>query len=405
MRLKALPEDFLVEEQIHLPLDPAGKHSVFRIRKRDATTLQVQESLALLLHVGKEQVTFPALKDKDAIATQFVSVAWSPQAALPSLAPSAAFSIERVGATLRPLQPSDLRGNAFSIVVRDLALDEAQKVGPRLRQIGEYGLPNYFDEQRFGSYSGASGFIGKKIVQRDAEGALRIYLSDKMAGDPERVRVFKEFAAEHWGDWDALMEHAPKPSNFRSVLTYLKDHPLTGTNAERNTILRKALNLIPHRLLTLYLSAYQAWLWNLITARFIAETVAEHRFASPTIRVAGQDLPIYYNLPESVRLHFDRLNIPLPNHRAVYADPALARITDGVMAKEGLTLNDFKARILKKAFAAKSSRPLVVHPTDIQPGEPENDELARKRWKVTLRFTLPPGSYATLVIKAAFAKS
>jgi tRNA pseudouridine13 synthase len=75
------------------------------------------------------------------------------------------------------------------------------------------------------------------------------------------------------------------------------------------------------------------------------------------------------------------------------------------MAEEGLTLNDFKARILKKAFAAKSSRPLVVHPTDIQPGEPENDELARKRWKVTLRFTLPPGCYATLVIKAAFAKS
>ena len=95
MRLKALPEDFLVEEKIHLPLDPAGKHSIFRIRKRDTTTLQVQESLALLLHVGKEQITFPALKDKDAIATQFVSVAWSPQAALPSLAPSAAFSIDK----------------------------------------------------------------------------------------------------------------------------------------------------------------------------------------------------------------------------------------------------------------------------------------------------------------------
>ena len=129
------------------------------------------------------------------------------------------------------------------------------------------------------------------------------------------------------------------------------------------------------------------------------------RFASPTIRVAGQDLPIYYNLPESVRLHFDRLNIPLPNHRAVFADPALARITNSVMEEDGLTLNDFKARILKKAFAAKSSRPLVVHPTEIQPGGPDNDELARKRWKVTLRFTLPPGSYATLVIKAAFAKS
>ena len=166
MRLKALPEDFLVEEKIHLPLDPAGKHSVFRIRKRDATTLQVQESLALLLHVGKEQITFPALKDKDAIATQFVSVAWTYK---PYYQPS------------RRTRPSVSNGSArrcalcslpicgathLSIVVRDLALDEAQKVGPRLRQMGEYGLPNYFDEQRFGSYSGAAGFIGKKIAAR-----------------------------------------------------------------------------------------------------------------------------------------------------------------------------------------------------------------------------------------------
>jgi tRNA pseudouridine13 synthase len=396
MRLKALPEDFVVEEQIQLPLNPAGKHTIFRVWKREATTLQVQESLAALLHVGKEQIAFPALKDKDAIATQFVSVALAPHAALPAPAPGAAYSFEHVGSASRALQPSDLRGNAFTIVVRDLALGEAQKLGPRLRQLGEFGLPNYFDEQRFGSYSGASGFIGKTILKRDAEGALRIYLAEKMAGDPERVRVFKEYASEHWGDWGALMEHAPRPSNFRSVLTYLKDHPADGY--------RKALNLIPHRLLALYLSAYQSWLWNLIAGRFITSIVAEHHFATPMVRVAGRDLPAYYNLPESLRLSFDRLNIPLPNHRAVYADPALAGIVSEIMAGEGLSLNDFKARILKKAFAAKSSRPLIVHPTDIQSGEPENDELARKRWKIKLRFTLPPGSYATMVVKAAFAR-
>jgi len=71
-----------------------------------------------------------------------------------------------------------------------------------------------------------------------------------------------------------------------------------------------------------------------------------------------------------------------------------------VLAQEGLTLNDFKARILKKAFAAKSSRALVVKPQDISVSDRDNDELARKRWKVTLKFFLPPGSYATIVVKA-----
>ena len=392
MRIKATPEDFTVEEQIRLPLSESGGHTVFRIRKRDVTTLHVQERLSALLHLGKERITFPALKDKDAIATQYASIAGAP-AQLPEIdMQRESFSLERVGRATRPLQPADLRGNKFKVVIRDLSLEEAQKIGPRLRQMGDYGLPNYFDEQRFGSHSSAAGFIGKQILQRDAESAVKTYLSEKMAGDPERVRVFKEYAAAHWGDWAALMEQAPKPSNFRSVLTYLKDHPTDGY--------RKALNLIPHGLLALYLSAYQSWLWNLIAARAVTAVLSETAFAAPSVRVAGQDLPVYYNLPESLRARLDRMQVPLPNHRAEFGDAVLAKAMQDVLAEEKLTLNDFKARILKKAFAAKSLRPLVVHPADIVACESENDELARKRWKVALQFSLPPGSYATLVIKA-----
>ena len=391
MRIKACPEDFIVEEQIRLPTAQEGNYILYRVRKRDITTLEVQERLAKALRIGKERIAFPALKDKDAVATQFVSVELThPGAVLPALAGSE-FEADPVGRATRPLRPGDLRGNQFTLVVRDLALAEAQAMGPRLRQASEFGIPNYFDAQRFGSYAGSQGFIGKKILQRDAEGALRIYLAEKMAGDTERVRVFKTHAQEHWSDWSAIMERAPKPSNFRSVLTYLKDHP---------SDYRRALNLIPHRLLTLYLSAYQSWLWNLIAARFVTSRLEASRFAISTVRVAGQDLPVYYNLPEALRTQFDRLQIPLPNHRATYADPELAEAVQAVLGQEGLSLNDFKARILKKAFASKSSRALIVHPERVEVSDPENDDLGPRRWRLTLRFQLPPGSYATLVVKA-----
>ncbi len=388
MRLKANPEDFVVEERIRLPLSAQGPHAVYRVHKRDVTTLQVQETMSAQLHIGKQFIAFPALKDKEAIATQYASLT----RAAPEKIEGDGFRAERVGFAARALQPVDLRGNQFSIVLRDLSLEEAQRLGPRLRQMSEYGVPNYFDEQRFGSFSSAAGFIGKRILQRDAEGAVKIYLAEKMVGDPEPVRVFKEFAQAHWGDWAALMERAPMPSNFRSVLTYLNDHP-DGY--------RKALNLIPHRLLTLYLSAYQSWLWNAIVGRYIGVVLAEVQFASQTVRVAGQDLPIYFNLPDSLRRRFERLQVPLPNHRATFGDPRLEQVALEILAQEELKLNDFKARILKRAFASKSSRALVVHPQEVSVSDPDNDELAHKRWKVTLKFFLPPGSYATLVIKAA----
>jgi tRNA pseudouridine13 synthase len=410
MRIKATPEDFVVVEQIRLPLVeqisnlPYTPYAIYRIIKRDVTTLHAQESLSAQLHIGKERIAFPALKDKEAITTQYVSIAISHQLPITnySLLEGDGFRAEFVGFAARALQPADLRGNAFTIVVRDVSLEEAQRLAPRLRQMSEFGLPNYFDEQRFGSYTSESGFIGKKILQRDAEGALKIYLAQKMAGDPERVRVFKEFAVAHWGDWAALMERAPKPSNFRSVLTYLKDHPTGG--------FRKALNLIPQRLLTLYLSAYQSWVWNRIVGQYLNAMLAEAKFATKTLRVAGCDLPYYLNLPEALRTKFEKLQVPLPNHRATYdkdlvglQDPRglsrLEKAVHDVLAQEGLTLDDFKARILKKAFAAKSARSLIVRPQAVSVGEPENDELARKRWKVTLKFVLPPGSYATIIVK------
>ncbi|MBI1802558.1 MAG: tRNA pseudouridine(13) synthase TruD [Chloroflexi bacterium] len=387
MRIKASPEDFIVEEAIRLTPVETGPFALYRVHKRGVTTTQALESIAAQLHVGKRLIVFPALKDKAAATIQYASV----KGAAPPLVEGNGFRAERVGYAERALRPADLRGNRFTIVARDLSLEEAQRLGPRLRQMAEFGLPNYFDDQRFGSYSGEAGFIGKKILQRDAEGALKVYLAQRMVGDPERVRVFKEFALGHWGEWGSMMEHAPKPSNFRSVLTYLKDHPAD---------FRRALNLIPPPLLSLYLSAYQSWLWNLIAARCTDAALAQAGFKTRPIRVAGGDLPVYFNLPDGLRLQLDRLMIPLPNHRAAFAEPLVEQAAAAVLAQEQLTLNDFKARILKRAFADKSSRALIVRPQEVSASDPDNDELARKRWKVTVRFFLPPGSYATLVMKA-----
>ncbi len=405
MRFKATPEDFAVTERLRIAPGATGGYALLRVSKRALTTLDVQERIAAGLKTAKQHIAFPALKDKESVAIQYATVALGParitrpeQITWPSETGDGEtrFAVAFLGRTARALQPVDLAGNTFAIVVRDLALDEAQRVEPRLAQIGEYGIPNYFDEQRFGSYAGESGFIGKHILRRDAESAVRIYLSEKMAGDPERVRVFKEFASQHWGDWAALMDKAPRPSNFRSVLTYLKDHPSGGW--------RKALNLIPANLLALYLSAYQSWLWNLIVARYLESAVAGTGFAFATIRVAGHDLPLYLNAPEALRARLERLAVPLPNHQARWMDTALEDAAQSVLADEHLALNDFKARILKRAFVSRAARALVVRPSDVHVAEPENDELARRRWKVKLEFTLPPGSYATIVLKALAAQ-
>ena len=71
-----------------------------------------------------------------------------------------------------------------------------------------------------------------------------------------------------------------------------------------------------------------------------------------------------------------------------------------VLAEEGLALDDLKARILKRAYLAKGKRALLLFPQEASASVPEPDDRFPGWQKLSLAFTLPRGSYATVVIKA-----
>lgn len=380
MRIKVTAEDFRVEEQVDLPLDPHGGYTLYCVEKRGVTTPEVETMLARRLRRPPSAVRFPALKDRSAVAVQYVAV----QGRGPAWAEGPGFVARRMGRASRPLHPTDLRGNRFTVVVRDLAADEAAGLGARLAMLAREGLPNYFDQQRFGSRTSTGDLPGRRILLRDAAGALHAHLAEPLEGDPPEVLAFKRTAAEHWGEWEVLFNAAPRPSNFRSVLTYLRDHP---------DDFRRALDLVTPRLLSLYVEAYQSLLWNRIVARYLLHRLGE---PSATVEVAGERLPLFPSLAERLG---EGVTIPLPSHRAVY-EGDLADVVTEVLEEEGVALADLKPRLLRRAYLPKGSRPLLLQPQQAGATSPEPDERFPGRQRITVTFTLPPGSYATLVLRA-----
>ncbi|MCX8068453.1 MAG: tRNA pseudouridine(13) synthase TruD [Anaerolineae bacterium] len=389
MRLKVVPEDFIVEEVLR-PLEGKGEGKsggpcvLYRVQKRATTTLEVQARMARALRLPRSAVSFPALKDRDAVAVQYATVRAGALRA-PARIEGPGFVAERIGSLPHPLSPADLAGNRFAITVRDLSREEAEALGQRLERAAAEGIPNYFDEQRFGSRTAAGDFPGRRILLRDAEGALRAHLAEPQAGDPPQVRVFKQEVAQHWGDWHYLLNIAPRPSNFRSVLTFLCDHP---------TDFRRALNLVTPRLLSLYLAAYQSRLWNRIAARYLTVLLGN---PEEFLEIAGEPLPLFSGMASRLPAG---LAVLLPHHQARYEEPLLAKIVADVLAAEGLTVSDLKPRLLERAYLSRGERALGLFPKDSEASEPLPDERFPGRWSVRLRFTLPPGSYGTLVIKA-----
>jgi tRNA pseudouridine13 synthase len=388
MRIKHNPSDFIVQEILGINPSASGEWTLYRVEKKNVTTLQVHTKIAATLKYPRSAIKFAGLKDRRAVATQYATIRGNP----PRVINGNGFKAVYHGKLDRPLRSSDIANNRFSIVLRDLTPEQTKQITSRLTGLESIGLPNYFHHQRFGSYHPQEGFIGAHILNRDAERAIKNYLVIPFPVEPGRIKQFKKAAAANWGDWKTIFDLAPKPSNYRSILTFLCDHP---------TDFRRALNLAPRELLSLWLDAYQSYLWNRIVGFFIENCPQIDRKTLDWIEMVDKRFPIYRDLPDELINDWRHQIIPLPHPRSKYSPPDLARAVDTVLKEEKISQNDLKARILKKAYTSRHSRSMLLFPQDARAGEPEADECFSGQRKLDIHFTLPRGTYATLIIECA----
>jgi len=202
--LRALPEDFVVEEQLPFILTGAGEHLWLKVCKRGLNTEQVAKQLARLAGVTRREVGYAGMKDRHAVAVQWFSL-YLPGRADPDWGtlPDGLTIIEATRHT-RKLKTGALSGNRFEIVLRDCHGDR-DAVLQRSTEINARGVPNYFGEQRFG-HGGANVAEARALFAGEGKRCDRkqtgIYLS------AARSYLFNEVLAQRVlaGTWDEVMD-------------------------------------------------------------------------------------------------------------------------------------------------------------------------------------------------------
>src|SRR3954466_2768499 len=207
MKIKQKPEDFVVIEQDRYELSKTGPYALYRLSKWDIGTIEAIQSLARGWNLSRTQISFGGLKDRHARTEQMISIRGGPDRNFDG----PAFRLEFLGRSRDPVTRASFHGNRFVITVRDLAEI------PDLDPVKRHGLPNYFDDQRFGSLRGTEGeFIGRALVRGEYEKALKLALASPSGEDRKKERDLKVLLRDRWGDWAGLSKELP-PVPARNV--------------------------------------------------------------------------------------------------------------------------------------------------------------------------------------------
>jgi tRNA pseudouridine13 synthase len=248
------------------------------------------------------------------------------------------------------------------------------------------GVPNYFDEQRFGSVGDEGEFIGRLLVRGEFEEALKLALTGPYEFDRPAQKREKETLRSHWGDWKTCKEHLER-GHARSLIDYLVSHPAD---------FRGALERLRPELRGLYLSAYQSELWNR-TLDLYLRRLAPDRLVEVPVRRGS--LLFHCGLTDDQLRQVEALSLPLASARMkLEADDPRGEFVRAVLAEEGLTPEQMKVKGSRELFFSRGERTALCMPRNLE-GHTDADDRHAGRRKMTLTFDLPRGSYATLLVK------
>ena len=284
-----------------------GRTLVFAFQKRNMDSTHAISELAVRMGVHRKSIAFAGTKDKYGITTQLLSVR---DGTKDNLLRAVSNADPETGRVAGPTQGSWFRisaatsqrhdglklgmsrGNHFRIALRDVVLAsgptpaaaEAEatetpeaKLTRMVERWTRVGFVNYFGLQRFGSGDVSTHDVGRAMLRRDWAGAVDLLLRPRASDDANSNRHRVAFAETR--DPQKLLA---LPRRFVAEKTIATSMLRLGPNKPLDYMLR-----LPRHLCTMYLHAYQSWLWNVAVSARIAAFGAERAVAGDLV-VAGR---------------------------------------------------------------------------------------------------------------------
>ena len=386
--LRTVPEDFIVEE---IPLEDhggtTGPYLICRLTKTNWELQHAVKEIAKRLGMSHRRIGWAGTKDRNAITSQWIS--------LYNVTAEQVANVRLKDITLEPLRQSneqlslgDLQGNRFELVIRGCESPDLAASVNAINSTVAAGVPNYFGIQRFGAIRPVTHKVGEWILKGDYEKAVMIYIGDVYPLEADHVKDARRAYLETRDAAVAIQTLPVHMAYERAMLHHLVSHPGDYSGA---------LQELPPKLLSMFISAFQSYLFNCSLSRRFADghTLDEPVCGDRLIFTNGRTDEVTDANVRAVSMHIARgrcgIALLMPGKEVFEARSCGEKSTAELLQMHGVGPADFAAAssFVHTKFDG-AWRPIALK-TAIE-SEVSGDCLR-------LKFVLPPGHYATTVCR------
>jgi len=369
-RIKQIPEDFIVEE-----ITPDGKileignrgienknqeekeYVHFTLQKYNWDTMKAIKEISRRLGISHKRFGFAGTKDKRALTTQRVSL-WNKKIEDLERVRIKDIKLKDFRYEDERINLGDLLGNRFTVVIRNLEYDEEiirERISSLMNEL-KGQIPSFFGVQRFGTVRPITHLVGKEILKKNFKGAVMIYLSMEFEGEDEEVKEVRKTLRET-GDFRETLKNFPKHLGYENAMLNF----LVKEREKENFI--GALRKLPKKLRQMFIHAYQAYIFNKSLSEYIKRGIVVER-------------------------------LPLVGYKT-----EIDEITSRILNEEGISQEDFRVDSMPELSSKGEYRNCFAIVENLEIINIGDDELNEGKKRLTIRFSLGKGNYATVFLR------
>ena len=401
-KLRTTPKDFVVREASNYPpKKEKGRFTIADVTVTNWETNHLVRDMSNWLHISRQRIGFAGTKDKRARTTRLMSFYNIPMAEL-SKVKLKDVEIENIYVSDRPIKIGNLIGNRFEIIVRNIdnkiKSNSIKDIASAIEKYG--GFPNFYGIQRFGIVRPITHIVGKYIVNDDFENAVMSYVANPMDGeDKESYELRKQLDKTH--DFAEALKSYPNKLNFEKAM-------LNKLVVDQKDFVG-ALKELPKNLLTMFVYAYQSYLFNRILSERIRKKIPLNKAIVGDIvlpirkgMINQEYISVKENNIEKINMQISRgkaaVSSVLSGSDSVFSDGEMGEIEHKIIDSEKIDSRGFIIPDIPYISSSGSRHPILASVKDLD-FKLFDDESNKDKKALILKFELLKGCYATSLLR------